>query len=272
VVVENRRWVDMTRATPGSGGRPASPGRALSVRLYVPTTSGRIDPREGPFPVFVWAHGFEASVDYFDPLLRAWAARGYVVVAPTFPATSSSAAGGGVYDDYVNQPRDVSFVITNVLAADGAGGSEQRGLVDAARIAVGGHSLGAVTTMALVDHGCCLDTRVKAAVAIDGSRLAFPHGSAMGRAVPTLLLHGDADRTFSVDESRAIYAAAKSPKFLIVMRGMPHTPFKIPAAYRVIVNSVGDFLDAYVGQDAHAVARLEADGTVPGVASIAASA
>lgn len=259
VVVENRSWRDPSRR------------RALPTRIFIPARGGTPAVHDGPFPLFVWAHGLDATVGYFDRLLSAIAARGYVVVAPTFPLTNADVPGGADFNDYVNQPADVSFVIGQILAIDGPHGTDRPDLVDPTRIAVGGHSLGAVTTMGLVANACCIDARVKAAIEIDGSRLTFPGGRTVERGVPVLYMHGDADQTFSVNESRAMFAASSRPKYLVVLHGIPHTPFRIPAAYAVIAESVDDFLDAYLKHAPRALSHLLRDGYVAGLASIAAT-
>ena len=268
VISEDWGWVDGSRSTVPYRGSAARYGRALSTRLFIPAVSGVAAVHDGPFPLFVWAHGLDATVDYFDPLLRAIAARGYVVAAPTFPLTRAGLPGGADFNDYVNQPGDVSFVIDQILAIDGPHGTERPGLVDPTRVAVGGHSLGAVTTMGLVANRCCIDARVKAAIEIDGSWLSFPDGAKMRRGVPLLLIHGDEDMTFSVNESRGIYAASSPPKYLVVLHGMPHTPFRIPAAYAIIAESVGFFLDAYLKHTPNAVHRLLGDADVPGLTTL----
>ena len=103
--------------------------------------------------------------------LDLWVRRGYVVVAPTFPLSSGTAPGGPSLADYREQPPDVSFVISRVLRL-----ARREGLgktIDRRSIGVAGHSLGAVTSLALVANGCCRDRRVDAAVAWAPIRLAF---------------------------------------------------------------------------------------------------
>jgi predicted dienelactone hydrolase len=216
----------------------------------------------------VWAHGFGATVGYFDPLLRAWASRGYVVAAPTFPLTHAGAPGGGDYNDYTNQPKDVSFVISQVLADDGPNGKEHPGLVDPSRIAVGGHSLGAVTTRALISNQCCLDARVGAAIEIDGAPLAFPDGNNVQRGVPLLILHGADDQTFPVADGQKRYAEAVRPRYLFVMRNTPHTAFTVPRVRALVTASVSDFLDAYLRGDQSAIQRLVEDAHASGFVSL----
>lgn len=267
VGVEDYVLTDPSRPTTPNRGAAVHAGRVLRVRAFLPLgTNGQ--PIAGPSPVLVWLHGLDATVQYFEPLLRAWAARGYVVIAPTFPLTSTGAPGGTVYNDYVNQPADVSFVLTQMLAKYGTNGSVHPGIVDTGRIAVGGHSLGAVTTAGLVSNRCCLDSRVRAAVEVDGAPLAFPNGAATPNPVPVLFIHGDADTTFPVADGRAMFAAAAPPKVFAVLRGMPHTAFRIPAAQTAIVSLVGDFLDAYLEQRPGALEHLATDARTSGITTL----
>jgi len=268
VKVVTWNWVDATRPTSADGRSPAHAGRELPTRVFIPAVVGVPRMNAGPFPLFVWAHGLDATADYFDKILETIASYGYVVAAPTFPLTWAGAAGGTVFDDYVNQPADVSFVIGRLLDDYGPAGKVELGLVDPTRIAVGGHSLGAVTTMGLVSNKCCIDRRVKAAIEVDGSRLPFPRGAPVARATPTLFIHGDADREFPVSESFAMYAAAVPPKYLIVLHGVPHTPFGIPAATAVIVGTTVDFLDAYLKDSSVARQQVVTDSQVPGLATL----
>jgi dipeptidyl aminopeptidase/acylaminoacyl peptidase len=220
--------------------------------------------------VFFWLHGLDATVDYFEPLLRAWAGAGYLVVAPTFPRTSTGAPGGTDYDDYVHQPADVSFAIDQLVGRYGPAGTVIPGLVTGTDIAVGGHSLGAVTALGLTSDACCLDRRVSAAIAVDGARLAFPDGGQVTSSIPLLVIHGDADTTFSLAQGRTVYDRAGGPKFFAVLRGAPHTPFRIPVARNAIVTLVVDFLDAFVLHQPDALRRMVDDARTSGIATLTA--
>ncbi|MBX3313755.1 MAG: hypothetical protein KF906_05480 [Actinobacteria bacterium] len=263
VLAEDHTWTDWSRQTSPGGGRPAVAGRRLPVRIYFPDGGSA----EGPFPVFVWAHGLDATVDYFDSMLRDWAARGYVVVAPSFPLTHLGAPGGTVYDDVANQPADVSFVLDQVLAPDGPVGSHHPGLVDADLVAVGGHSLGGVTALALTGSPCCADERVRAVVSIDGEAPTFVRGAGPV-ARPVLLIHGDADTTFSPDRSRAVFETATGPRYLVVLRGAPHTPFRLERPAAVITATVVDFLDLELKRRPGWEERLRSSATVDGLSTI----
>src|SRR5262249_10946324 len=140
--VETREvtYVDTTRITRRNGAFPGAPSRTLRTRFYMPAERAR-----APFPLVVFSHGNNAEPEDYEALLRAVARAGYLVAAPAFPLTYHGAPGGGTIADLAEQPGDVSFVIDQVLAAN-TGQSWLRGLVDPRRIAVGGHSLGGLTT------------------------------------------------------------------------------------------------------------------------------
>jgi predicted dienelactone hydrolase len=121
--------------------------------------------------VIVFSHGAGATVPPYRSALDLRVRRGYVVVAATFPLSSGTAPGGTSLADYREQRADVSFVISRVLRL-----ARREGLartIDRRSIAVAGHSLGAVTSLALVANGCCRDRRVDAPVAWAPVRSAF---------------------------------------------------------------------------------------------------
>src|SRR5207248_3269789 len=119
---------------------------------------------------------------------------GYVVAAPTFPLSNGNAPGGPNASDYVNQPADVSFVITRLLALDDD--APLRREIDGKRIGVSGHSLGAITTLGVAANSAVQDRRIDAAVPISGLELPFGSGSFFSTPTPPLLLvHGTADGT-----------------------------------------------------------------------------
>lgn len=240
--------------------------RSLPTWVFYPSVGGAPALEAGPFPVFVWAHGLDASVAYFEPLLREWAARGYVVIAPEFPGTKATATGGPEFDGYVDQPADVSFVLDRMVEILGPAGTRVQGLLDLEHVAVGGHSLGAITTRGLVADRCCIDERVDAAVEISPGDRSFPGGAPYERGVPLLVVHSSADTTFPLAEGRRVYAAATGAKHLVVLQGRPHNPFRDERARAVIVESVLAFLDLTLKGLPGASERLAAAGATDGVA------
>jgi len=224
-------FVDKTRITNADPQRnlPERPDRTLPVMLLYPAT-GPVDPEGAPaddaapttgrFPLVVFSHGITASGPVYTIMLQRWARAGYVVAAPTFPLSGPGAKfpGDGVaLADYNNQPADVSFVISSVLAANGDSKDPLHGRIDARRIAAGGHSLGAITTLGLVYNSCCIDKRIKAAIEISGIELPFKNGSFDNSpATPLLLVHGAKDNTVPIGGgSDAIFPKAKPPEYYL---------------------------------------------------------
>ncbi|HEV2310598.1 MAG TPA: alpha/beta hydrolase, partial [Acidimicrobiia bacterium] len=133
------------------------------------------------------------------------------------------------------------------------------------------------TVLGVAANSCCSDARLRAAVSIDGLQLPFGSGQFFtGRAVPLLLLHGDADHTVPYSTSAQAYASAPPPKFFVTLNGAPHTAFRQqanatsapPPWEPVIVQAVLDFLGRYLRHDATALGRLQTDATVAGVSSL----
>ena len=125
----------------------------------------------GPHPLVVFAHGFALTPTDYGPLLHAIASAGYVVAAPTFPLTNAHAAGGPNEADLVNQPRDISFVITQLLALNRSSG-RLHGTIAPSHIAVAGQSDGGITALAIAYDARYRDQRVRAAIIMSGARPA----------------------------------------------------------------------------------------------------
>ncbi|MGY1604695.1 alpha/beta hydrolase family protein [Geodermatophilus sp. SYSU D00815] len=256
---------DPTRATdptPAQAGADATAGRVLPTTLYWPETG------DGPFPLVVFSHGLDGTPASFYPLLQTWAAAGFVVAAPLFPLTS--AGSPGVVEDVVNQPADVSFVISSVLELASTPGDELADRVDADRIAVAGHSLGAVTTLGLLTDFAA-DPRIGAAVLLAGTSAgqALPFAQP---SVPVLFLHGTDDDTITLDDGRAVYAAAPAPKAFVELVGGGHNdPYADPSQpWHAVVEAVTtDFLRWAATGDPGALVALRAAAAVPGVATLA---
>jgi fermentation-respiration switch protein FrsA (DUF1100 family) len=169
--------------------------------------------------------------------------------------------------DYVNQPGDVSFVITRMLrlAHDDR---TLRQTIDAHEVTAMGHSLGAITTLGVAANSCCLDPRIDVAVSLSGIELPFGSGSFFSEPTPPLMLvHGNDDHTVPYAGSVNAYAEAPSPKAFLTLDGAPHVPFTDPWLSPMI-RSVTDFLDGFLEHDRAALHRLPSDGNVPGASSL----
>lgn len=269
VGIHTETLVDSSRPTPQNGSVPGHPGRTLVVSVYYPSAGGpglahdpAPDRSGGPYPLIVFAHGFPADPAGYGSLLAAWASAGYVVAAPMFPLTNPSAPGGPDLADYVNQPADMSFVVTELEAQSRAPTGPLAGMVDPGAVGAAGHSLGGVTTLGLVANSCCRDDRIKAAVVMAGDQLTFPNGQADFPSFPLLFVHGNADEVVPYVSSVVSFDAAQAPKGLLTILGGDHEAPVAGPAFDAAVRTTTAFFDLYL-KHAGSIAQLRADGDTP---------
>jgi dienelactone hydrolase len=194
-------------------------GRNVARRL---ATIVRWPATGGPHPLVVFAHGFVLTPADYAPLLQTIASAGYVVAAPIFPLTNAHAAGGPNEADLVNQPRDVSFAISRLLALNRSNG-RLRGAVEPSRIAVAGQSDGGITALAVAYDARDRDRRVRAAIIMSGARPAG-FGSFPRDGPPLLAMQGTADPLDAPATTAAYFSVAYRPKFLVWLVGASHRP------------------------------------------------
>jgi len=208
------RFVDHTRRIRMPDGRRVP--RAIETTVRVPASGG-------PYPLIVFAHGFALTPRTYTALLRAWTRAGYVVAAPWFPLERADAPGGPNEADLANEPRDVSFVISRLLALSERPGGALGDKIDASRIAVAGHSDGGITALAAAFDHRFRDRRVHAAIVMSGAALGgmgrFPR-----RGPPLLALQGTADPINSPATTASYFRLARRPKFLVWLLGASHLP------------------------------------------------
>lgn len=237
------RFVDTSRTIKLPGGKTEA--RPVTTDLwYPPARDG-----SGPFPLVVFGHGFASTPSWYRHLLRAWANAGYVVAAPVFPLGNENAPGGPDEQDIVNQPRDMSFVITRLLAMSASPAGPLHGLLDPARIAVAGQSDGAETAYATAYERPWRDARVRAALVFSGAILG-PRRYVERDRVPLLAIQGTADRINPEIYSLDLFRAAGRPKFLLLLDGAGHLPEYTHAGtqrFAEVVRVSTAFLGHYLG-------------------------
>jgi dienelactone hydrolase len=223
--------------------------------------------------MIVFGHGFAVTPAPYAALLRAWARAGYVVAAPVFPLGNANAPGGPDERDLVNQPRDMSFVITGLEADAAAGSGFLAGRIDPRRIAVSGQSDGGDTALAVAYDPRFRDRRVQAAVILSGAEIPYLSQIRFSSPSPPLLaMQGTADTINPPDATDTFFGAARPPKYLVLLIGAPHLPPytdlqpQLGIAERVTL----DFLDHYLKGRPRALERMVAAATVPGTATIRA--
>jgi predicted dienelactone hydrolase len=249
-----------------AGSQTPSRGQAFSVRLFrfvdrsrtIRLPDGRRVPRSlettvrypatgGPHPLIVFAHGFALTPATYSRLLRAWTQAGYVVAAPSFPLENADAPGGPNESDLVNQPRDVSFVISRLLVLNVRPSGVLEGRIDPSQIAVAGHSDGGVTALAVADDRRFRDRRVRAAIVMSGATL--PGMGPFPRSGPPLLaVQGTADTINAPATTADFFRLAGRPKFLLWLLGASHrSPYTDQEPQLGIVEGVTvAFLDRYL--------------------------
>lgn len=246
--------VDPSRPTAASAARGLAeqPSRTLPTLVLTPVGAG-------PFPVVVFSHGVTASGPVYEPFLHEIAAAGYVVAAPTYPLSSGP---GGEISDYVNQPGDLYAVLDEVV-------STGEGRVDGERVAVAGHSLGAMTTIGAAYNSCCADPRIDAAIAVAGVEAPFPGGDFDERPpTPLLLAHGDQDQTIRVDASERLASLATGPVALLRFPAGGHSDIFVGDAGEVLRAAIVAWLDRWLLDDPAGLEALPAAVGSSGVAEL----
>jgi dienelactone hydrolase len=236
------KLVDQSRSIRLPDGK-REPRRVWTYLWYPPRQDG-----PGPFPLVVFGHGYATTPRLYRPLLRAWARAGYVVAAPLFPLENANAPGGPDESDLVNQPRDMSFVISQLLAASASATDPLHGLLDPTRIAVAGQSDGAETAFAVAYERPWRDRRVRAAVILSGAELG--NDVPLDRhAAPLLAVQGTADRINPPHYTRSLFRAVARPKYLLFLLHAGHLgPYTVPGVrFAAVARLSIAFLDRYLG-------------------------
>jgi dienelactone hydrolase len=275
VGVHTESFVDRSRATPSDvvAGIAPENERRLPTTIFYPAkgkTAADGDalrdarPRSGRYPLVLFAGGAPGSPADYAPLLQAWAAAGYVVVAPEFPVSSFAGPDDVAYADLPRQSGDVRFVLRRVLALD----AKEIGIpaVDPKRIAVAGHSLGGQTALSLVAQ-CCRDSRVDVALILAGVTDATDGPALRKLRGPALFVHSRNDRAVPYRPALDTCATVSGWKRMLTvedLRGVrAHVdPYVGRSEYSSIVRpATVDFLDGYLRDDAQARRRLMRVGT-----------
>jgi predicted dienelactone hydrolase len=263
-------FVDPTRTTPSRGGNGGSSSRSIQTTIYYPAstapTAESPQPKvaSGPFPLLVFAHGYEIDAAAYKPLLEDLAAGGFVVAAPDFPGTSTAYPGGAVRSDSLQQPGDISFVITQVLNASATSGPFFDA-VDPNAVGDSGQSDGGVTAAAAAYNTCCIDPRIKASSILTGGAFGFEGQWFPPGTPPVLFLHATADEVNPYSASTSMFAQAQSPKYLFTIEGGDHFSVYVdPPWEEHVAAAMTAFFDLYLKGDATAADRLAAAGNQPG--------
>jgi dienelactone hydrolase len=238
-------------------GNPAAQASMLAVR----------DARAvaGSFPVVIYAPSFNADASENADLCEYLASHGYIVIA----SASRGARTRGMTDDVDGveaQAADIAWLASYAGTVPGA---------DLNRLAVAGFSWGGLANV----FAAARSTRIKALVSLDGSVRYYPQligasGSVTpaNTAVPMLSIGARPPSMEQLTENDRTAPASFLNKmvfsdvYLATMQPMEHRDFagqsysrdEVRAAYSWTVRYTRAFLDAYLKQDAAALAFLKA--------------
>jgi pimeloyl-ACP methyl ester carboxylesterase len=228
----------------------------------------------GAFPLVVFAPGYLLCGSAYAPLLRSWTQAGFVVAEVRFPLTDCHTASPDEAD-IINQPFDVSAVISQLLADSADPASPLHDLIDPNQVAVAGHSDGGDTTAAVADNTCCRDNRVSAAIVLAGAELSsfggsyFPPGSP-----PTLFVQGTGDTVNLPADTRQLYEGDKEgAKALLWVDGASHlSPYEGNGpAEQLVAKVTTDFLQMTLLGSGSAAGSMVRDGNVTGRSTLTTS-
>lgn len=228
------------------------------------------EPARGPFPLLLFAPGFMQCGGPYSRLLHAWASAGYVVAVVNFPRTDCHAGAAAHEADLVNQPADMSTVLSRLLALSMKPHGLFSGLLNHHEIAAAGQSDGGDTVAALAANACCTDRRLKAAAVLSGAEWPpmpgryFPHG-----APPMLFVQGSADPVNPPWASLQMYRAdGASGRYYLDLPGADHMVPYVGSnpVERTVARVTVAFFDRYVLGQAGALATMKRDGSVRGTA------
>jgi predicted dienelactone hydrolase len=229
-------------------------------------------PSGGPFPLLMFAPGFQQCSDPYEHLLQAWASAGYVVASVDFPRTDCLVGSAAYEPDLVNQPGDVSYALGRLLALNAHPHDFLSGRLNPHAIAATGQSDGGDTVAALAADTCCQDRRLKAVAVLSGAEWPPMPGPYFTRGAPPMLfVQGNADTINPPWTSVQLYRADRATRYYLDLYGADHmVPYTGDnPVERLVARITLAFFDRYVLGQARALATMtRAAGASGGLAAL----
>jgi dienelactone hydrolase len=235
-------FTDTSRGIPALDAFPGSPDRPIPVTVWYPS-----DRSHGPYPLVVFAHGFGVDPSFYAELLSRIASAGYVVAAPTYPILSGWPAGPSDQVGWNDLFDDTHFATSAVLFASAVGDPFIGGLVDGDRIAVAGHSDGALVAFGDGFEAWRNDPRVRAVISYaallrEPGTTYQPNGRAFLHFASDQDEYNDFGTTLEWDHENL-----GQPSWTVALWNAQHAPpYTDPADphFDLVVRTTVDFLDA----------------------------
>lgn len=254
VVSESFELVDHSRPTQAYNRYPGRSDRVLKGEIWRPANP------EKPGPLLVYSHGYMSFRREGYYLARFLASHGYTTVAVDYPLTGARAPDKPLFLDIVNQPGDISLLIDYMLERNDDPEDALHASIAPDKIALGGVSLGALTSMLATFHRDLLDPRVAASVFIAGPTTMLTEKFYATTDVPSLLIYGDGDSFIPFEEHAEPAREMINGATLVTLHDASHAGFAQPAstlmrfmknpdafACRMVLRGLGD--DAAVNTD-----------------------
>jgi hypothetical protein len=258
-------------------------GRDVTLRVLYPDGVG-------PFPLVVYSTGAFCWPQMYDPVTTHWVSHGYVVITPNHlesPNNAEPPRPDQFADLFPSRLRDVSFVVDEL---DEIGRRvDIQGKIDAERIAIGGHSFGAVISMVKIglqlkdeykeSWGEIYDARFQAAVLMSAPGPGMEHMAANafdGLGKPFIATGGtnDVGRVDPGDYPReewrtvAYQLAPPGDKYSVIVQDADHYLGGLicnperggepdPEGVAIVRAMTTAFLDAYIKDDEVALEFLK---------------
>ncbi len=268
---------------------PQRGNEVMPVKIDYPS-AGR-----GPWPVVIMSHGLGGSRQGLQYIGEYFAAHGYVAIhlqhvgsdqsvfATTRPAdrlaTLTAAANA---QQFIRRIGDVRFALDQISTINQDATSALHGLLDVDRIAIAGHSFGAVTAEAMCGellgpkNTNVYDPRIKAGIIYSPSapKTADPRKAFSKIAVPMFHWTGTRDDSPIARDTKAkdrripFDNINTTDQYLVILEGGDHMIFNGRVGRMVAPNPKDDawkdlitrgsvaFLDAYLKDDAKALVFL----------------
>ena len=269
VTVSSATFVDATRGTPARVGSPARASRTIHELIYNPVG----DP--GPLPTVMFAPGWDSQSAVYDPLLRAIASAGFLVVGVDSPGSSSYFPGAPWWsvagEDIANNTLDLSAALTNLESGPFAP------RIDRAAVAAVGHSNGGSEVANLALNRAYNSSRFNAYVVLSG---VLPFGQVTGsfgplNNGPMLMAVGTADEYGNYSPggagTEAVYGAARSSKIMVTIQGASHLSAFVGSGPQADDTraAIANFLNVAERHDPGARASFDAEVKMDGLSSTA---
>ena len=172
----------------------------------------------------------------------------------------------------INQPGDMSYALTRLLALSQRAGDAVSGLIDRREVAAAGQSDGGDTVAALAANTCCEDRRLTAVAVLSGAEWApMPGRYFAGTVPPMLFVQGSADTVNPPWTSKQLYETdSDAARYYLDLFGADHTgPYwGTSKTEQIVVRVTVAFFDRYVLGRKNALSVMTKDGNVTGSAAM----